>query len=230
MQPKLILKMMIDLVMTALLLCQMAYIRIGETAHEWLGAAMFLLFIAHHILNRTWYQNLLKGRYSAVRILQTAVNILVFLSMIGLMVSGIILSRAVFAFLSISGRMGFARTLHMLASYWGFILMSAHLGLHWGMVMGAVRKMTGRKAPSRARTWVLRLLALTVCCLGIYTMVQESIGSYLFLKTHFVFIDMEQPLALFFAEYLAVMGLWACIAYYAAKFMRSTHHIAGGQV
>ena len=35
-------KMGIDLVMTILLLCQMAYMLIGETAHEWLGTAMFL--------------------------------------------------------------------------------------------------------------------------------------------------------------------------------------------
>ncbi len=45
-------KMGIDLVMTILLLCQMAYMLIGETAHEWLGTAMFLLFIFHHIVNR----------------------------------------------------------------------------------------------------------------------------------------------------------------------------------
>ena len=40
-------KMGIDLVMTVLLLCQMAYMLIGETAHEWMGTAMFLLFIEY---------------------------------------------------------------------------------------------------------------------------------------------------------------------------------------
>lgn len=37
-KPKLILKMTIDLVMTVLLFCQMAYMLIGETAHEWMGS------------------------------------------------------------------------------------------------------------------------------------------------------------------------------------------------
>ena len=28
----------------------------GETAHEWAGTLMLLLFIAHHILNAGWYK------------------------------------------------------------------------------------------------------------------------------------------------------------------------------
>ena len=39
MNRKTMIKMGIDLIMTALLLCQMAYMLIGETAHEWMGAA-----------------------------------------------------------------------------------------------------------------------------------------------------------------------------------------------
>ena len=90
MKPKMMLKMGIDLVMTVLLLCQMAYILVGETVHEYLGTAMFVLFILHHLL----------------------------------------------------------------------------------------------------------------------------------LRSQFVFFDMEQPLALFFAEYLAMMGLWACLAYYLSRALQ----------
>ena len=214
------LKMSIDLGMTVLLLCQMAYMLIGEIAHEWMGAAMFVLFLLHHVLNWQWYKNLAKGTYSAFRILQTVVDFLVFLSMIGLMISGIILSREVFAFLPIDGAMGFARILHMLSAYWGFLLMSVHLGLHWGMIMGMVRKMSGTKKPSFARAWTLRAAALAICGFGIYAFVKHNIADYLFVRSKFVFFDMEQPLALFFAEYLAMMGLWVCIAYYAAKALQ----------
>ena len=220
MKPKMMLKMGIDLIMTVLLFCQMAYMLIGETAHEWLGAAMFLLFILHHILNWRWYRNLIKGRYGALRILQTIVNVLVFVSMIGLMVSGVILSREVFVFLPIDGSMSFARTLHMLASYWGFILMSAHLGLHWGMIMGMVRKIGGRMKPSSLRTWILRILALVICGFGVYAFFKHNIADYLFLRSEFVFFDMEQPLALFFGEYFAMMTLWACVSYYVSKLLQ----------
>lgn len=220
MKPKMMLKMGIDLVMTVLLLCQMAYMLVGETAHEYLGTAMFVLFILHHLLNRNWYRSLKKGRYGAVRILQTAVNTLVLLCMLGLMVSGVILSREVFAFLPIQGSMGFARILHMLASYWGFVLMSVHLGLHWGMVMGMARRLCRTKEGSAVRTVVLRLLAAAVCIFGICAFVKNNIADYLFQRSQFVFFDMEQPLALFFAEYLAMMGLWVCLAYYLSRALQ----------
>ena len=219
MKPKVMLKMGLDLVMTVLLLCQMAYMLIGEAAHEWMGAAMFVLFLLHHVLNWRWYRNLVKGKYTALRILQTVVDFLVLLAMIGLMVSGIMLSREVFAFLPIRGGMGFARILHMLAAYWGFILMSVHLGLHWGMIMGMARKI-GRVSPSRVRTWIVRLFALAVSGFGIYAFLKNNIADYLFVRSQFVFFDMEQSLYLFFAEYLAMMGLWACIAYYAARLIQ----------
>lgn len=220
MKPKMMLKMGIDLVMTVLLLCQMAYMLVGETAHEYLGTAMFVLFILHHLLNRNWYRSLKKGRYGAVRILQPAVNTLMLLCMLGLMVSGVILSREVFAFLPIQGGMGFARILHMLASYWGFVLMSVHLGLHWDMVMGMARRLSRTKESAAARTVVLRLLAAAVCIFGICAFVKNNIADYLFQRSQFVFFDMEQPLALFFAEYLAMMGLWVCLAYYLSRALQ----------
>ena len=86
MQPKAILKMEVDGVMTVLLLLLMAYELVGRAAHEWIGLIMFVLLIAHHILNRGWLKNLRKGRYTPYRVLQTALAGLVLLSMPGQMV------------------------------------------------------------------------------------------------------------------------------------------------
>ena len=144
-------KMMIDLIMTVMLLCQMGYMLVGETLHEWVGTAMFLLFIVHHILNRRWYGGLQRGRYTPYRIMQILINILLLVSMAALMVSGIVMSRVVFAFLPLQGGMALARVVHMLASYWGFILMSVHLGMHWGMVMGMIRKFLGANGREQSR-------------------------------------------------------------------------------
>ena len=103
MKTKIICKIVIDCLMTILLLVLMAYRITGDVVHEWLGAVMFVLFITHNILNRKWYQSILKGKFTAFRIFQTVVNLMVFATMIGLMISGIMLSSHVFAFLSISG-------------------------------------------------------------------------------------------------------------------------------
>lgn len=76
-------RMIVNIAMTVVLLCLMAYTLVGETAHEVLGTVMFILFIIHHILNRKWFGAVTKGRYNAFRFLQTT---LVFLR-IGIRIS-----------------------------------------------------------------------------------------------------------------------------------------------
>ena len=58
MNRKQILKMTLDLLMTAVLLLLMAYELIGTLPHELLGVGMFSLFLLHHILNWSWLRNL----------------------------------------------------------------------------------------------------------------------------------------------------------------------------
>ena len=143
MKAKTIVRLSVDFLMTIFLLLLMGYQFWGETAHEWVGAGMFLLFIAHHILNGSWYKNLFRGRYPAVRILTLSLDALLLLAMLAQLYSGIVMSRYVFDFLPISGGMLLARRLHILGSYWGFLLMSLHLGLHWNMILGMMRKRFG---------------------------------------------------------------------------------------
>lgn len=217
MNPKMKLKISIDFIMTVLLLFQMAYMLTGNTLHEWTGAAMLILFILHNALNIKWYGRLLKGRYSGVRIAQTIINLALLLCMTGLMISGMIMSRVVFSFISIERGMGFARMLHMAAAYWGFLLMSVHLGLHWKMVMGMVRKMRKEKEASKLNVWILRIPAAVISGFGVYAFIKHNLISYMFLKNQFVFFDMQQTLISFLAEYAAMMVLWACLAYYISR-------------
>ena len=123
-------KLIVDAVMSALLLLLMAYELIGASVHEWLGIAMFVLVILHHGLNRKWSGNVLKGKYSPPRVLQTLLVVLVLFSMLGSMVSGIILSRHALAFLPIHGGIGWARTVHLLCGYWGFVLMGMLMAVY----------------------------------------------------------------------------------------------------
>lgn len=84
--------------MTVALLLLMPYGLVGESAHEWIGMGMFALFVAHHILNRKWLLAVGKGKYTPIRMVQTALVGIIFLSMSGSMISGAVLSRYVFAF------------------------------------------------------------------------------------------------------------------------------------
>ena len=60
-------------------------------------------------------------------ILQTVIVILLALTMIGSMVSGILLSNYIFRFVRIKGVTNLARSIHILCAYWGFLFMAVHL-------------------------------------------------------------------------------------------------------
>ena len=141
--------------------------------------------------------------------------------MLGVMASAVILSRYVFDFLSIKGGRGFARTLHMLSSYWGFCLMSLHLGMHWNMAAGTVKKLTKSKwqipAPLR------QLILMIMIGYGLYAVIHQKILTYLFLTSHFVFFNFGKDILIFLFDYTAIMGLVAAAGCYSDKrFPRST--------
>lgn len=142
-------KVIIDFLMTVLLLLLMAFQITGQEFHEWFGAGMLVLFLVHNILNFKWYKSLCRGKYSIIRVMRLVVNFAVLFSMLCLAYSGIIMSHYVFDFVSVSGQMALARQMHMAASYWGFVLMSVHLGFHWGMVVGIAGKIARNLILSR---------------------------------------------------------------------------------
>ncbi len=216
MKPKVICKTGVDLFMTILLLLLMARQITGDVAHEWLGAGMFALWIGHHVLNMKWYGHIGKGKYTPFRRIQLAVNGFLLLAMMGSMISGVILSREVFRFLPVSGGIALARPLHILSAYWGFVLMALHLGLHWNVILGRIRKAAGPVSSSKVKM-ALRIAGGAVALYGIYGFVKNQFFDYLFLRSSFVFFDFEQPLFFFFTEYMAIMELFVFLAYYGEK-------------
>ena len=222
-------KMGIDFLMTTLLLCLMTYQITGQALHEWFGAGMLVLFLLHNILNIKWYGNLFKGKYTLLRVVQGIINISVLASMLCLGFSGIVMSRHVFAELSIHGPMATARTMHLAASYWGFVLMSIHLGFHWSMILGMFRSLWGKKKTPVAFVWLIRFTAVFITGYGAYCFYNANIVSYMFLKQEFVFFDFEQSVVSIFAEYIAMMGLWVFISFYAVKGIRKITSLKKGR-
>ena len=214
---KMKIKVAIDLCMTILLLLLMAYQITGQEFHEWFGAGMLVLFLVHNILNYKWYKNLLNGRYSLGRVLQTAINFAVLASILCLAYSGIVMSNYVFGFVSVKGAMALARQMHMATSYWGFVLMGIHLGFHWGMVVGIAKKAAGDRKIPKVVLWMSRIAAFAIAGYGAVCFYKANIVSYLFLKNQFAFFDFEQSAVSVFSEYMAMMGLWVFAGYYFMK-------------
>jgi len=217
MKIKKVLKIIVDITMTMLFLVLMAYHVTGNLLHEWLGVILFALFILHHILNTNWYKSLFKGKYTALRLFMTTVNILLFIAMIGMMASGIMLSRNVFGFLNLRAGI-FGRRLHMVSTAWGYCLMAAHIGLHWGSVIGMMKKK--RTLPE----WVnitLRCAAAAAALYGCYAFIYRQLGKRMFLLLEFVFFDYDEPIIFFLADYICILILFAAISYYISQMIKN---------
>lgn len=213
-------KILLDAMMMFLLLFLMGYQLWGEAAHEWAGAAIFLLFILHNILNLAWYRNLFKGRYNPMRIAVLIVNVLLILTMICLMVSSVILSRYAFAFLPVHGFMSLGRMMHMAAAYWGFVLIAAHLGLHWNMLLGMAERFIKAENHSAGARMAVVLAGTGIALYGFTVFIRRDLLTYMFLRTEFVFLDYNESMLLFYLDYLALMGLFIYIAHYGLKLLK----------
>jgi hypothetical protein len=194
----------------------MTYRVTGDAPHEWIGIAVSILFVVHNAVNWRWYRGLLKGKYDFRRILNTTINLLLLATMTTLVISGVMLSRTVFAFMGFSGGMGM-RQAHTSAAYWGLILISVHVGMHWEMIMAAMRRMMKIMKPNRLRIIALRVITALIFAYGIYASFDRDMGAKLFLGYSFDFWNPDRPAVLFFTSNLAIMSVYICVTHYALK-------------
>ena len=220
MKLKAFIKRIIDAAMILLIPVLMAEILTGQQAHEWLGTGMVLLFVLHHILNFGWMRNLFKGKYSPLRCAGTALNILLLFDFLALASSGVMMSGFVFEWLPFSGGMITARTLHLFASHWGFILMSLHTGMHWKLILGMCKRKLPEIKSGDVFLWLLRGAAFGIVLFGIYAFAQQKMTDYLFMRTHFVFFDETKFVFMFYAEVAAMIGMFIVAGHYLGLILQ----------
>ena len=177
------------------------YDAVGESlesglVHEILGMILFVLWVVHLVLNRAWIKGLLKGKYNALRIMRTVINCGVILCVLLLIVSGIILSNHLFAWLEIESGASFARTAHMLASHWYLFFVSLHIGLHLSLFV-------------RGKVAMGVVSALGVY--GVYAFIERGLWKYMTLQQPFFSLDLEHGCLLFTLDYIAIMALFAVV-------------------
>ena len=198
-------RMIVDISMTVILPLLMAYSLIGETFHEIAGITMFVLFVVHQILNRKWYASLFKGKYTARRVFQTVVNLLLLIFMILQPISGILMSKHLFTFIEVPGAAATAREIHLVLAYWGFALMCVHAGTHLTAPLSKLKK-------KHKGVWIAVVSSLAaVSAYGVYAFIKRQIADYMFMKSAFVFFDFSEPRVFFFLDYLAVMVLFGTL-------------------
>ena len=204
-------RIIVNTAMTVLLPMLMAYSLIGEQFHEAIGTLLFVLFILHQALNRRWYHALFKGKYSARRFFQVALDAALLLSMILQSVSGILLSKYLYSSLPISGVSAVSREIHLVFAYWEFVLMCIHAGTH---LAAPVRRLRKRE---KTAGMVFTVLCSAIAIYGAAAFVKRQFPDYMLRKSAFAFFDFSEPKICFFLDYLAIMILFAALGYVLAR-------------
>lgn len=219
MNPNMFIKLVIDLMMTVSMLVAMAYHITGNMIHELVGVFLFVLFMVHNILNRRWYKTIFKGKYKVQQILSIAVNLLFLLTIAVALISAVPISRDIFPFIPINNDM-IVRQIHVLSAYWGFILMAVHIGISWGRIISAARKMTGIITTSRVRTIAFRFLAVLIVVYGVQISFERDMGSRLLIYNPFGYWGFDESIVNFLIDFLYVMGIYITGTHYTLKFIQ----------
>lgn len=219
MKPTAKIKICVDAVMYLLFLLLMGQYLLQDAPHEWLGLAAGIFFILHNILNYKWYKALFKGKYKAMRVVQTVVNIFLLLAVLGCMLSGIFASQFIFDVGS-GSTIEFGRFLHLVTTAWAFILMSAHLGLHCTKFMGMAKKIPMSQTAKIVSCRIFRILVLALCVYGVYLFIDRRFWEELF---HLIDYQKEYDESKTFFAYLVestvLSTMFTAVAYYAKKLI-----------
>ena len=207
-------KKLLDIAMTIMFIILMGYYITGNTVHEILGTITFILFIIHNILNIKWYKSIFKGKHNFQRTFHIVINLLLFLAMIGMMISGIMISSKVFSFLDIPTTM-FARRLHMLSTSWGFVLMSIHVGFH---ITGLMNKLNN-KMKNNIFEYVYYLVLILMIIIGAYSFISNKLYEDMFLLNDFKFYNYEQNPIAFYLKYIMIFLCISLVVYFIFKFI-----------
>ncbi len=190
--------------LTVLLLYLMAFQVTGDVLHEWLGIGMTVILIFHHILNCKWYKSIFKGKYSPYRIVMTAVNLLLLVSIALTALSGMSMSGHAVAFMYGLINVMTARKLHLAMSYWSFILMGVHIGLH-------MKAMTA-KLPNKGKM-IFKAILTGVSGVGLWLFLKSGIVNYITFKMHFAFLDYTTAKWLIILQNLTMLTFFVFIGY-----------------
>ncbi|WP_454622063.1 DUF4405 domain-containing protein [Bradyrhizobium cenepequi] len=213
-------RLLADLVAAGLLVFGLSYWWLGNTAHELAGTAMFLLLIAHNVLNRRFYGMIARTRREARGLFNVAVTLALIVAMAALLVTSVLISNTLSGFMSPFG--GFtARQIHTLAAYWVLVIVAVHLGLRWPVIMGVARNLFGIAKPNAVRAWALRLVAVAIAVHGVWSSFALAIGTKLTMQMTLDWWNFEEFVAGFFVHCVAIAGLYICLTYYAMKWLQA---------
>jgi len=116
----------------------------GIPIHEWLGIGFGIALVYHMLLHWAWIVNTLRrivGKLSAIQRIRALVDILLFVDMVILVVTGLWISEVAMGQLGLGILPGFAwRQLHFLTANLSIWLVALHLALSWSWIADTTKR------------------------------------------------------------------------------------------
>jgi hypothetical protein len=186
--------------------------------HEIFGTMLFALLGWHLAVNRTWFRNLLRGRYDTRRAITLVLHLLLIANMLVLLVTSVVISKSIFEFLPIPDSI-YLRDVHWFAAYWVMVIVGVHLGLHWSRIMAMVRTTLRLSPVDSARTLVLRIAAAALAGFGVWSFTVLGVWAKLTFTYSLEFWDFTAAVTPFFGHWAGVVSLPAIITHYGIKVL-----------
>ena len=111
------------------------------------------------------------------------------------------------------------RQIHLVASYWGLILMGIHTGTHLSFIS---KRVNVKKLFIR---YMIICLDMAVCLYGVYAFLKQQIWKYMFLVSSFVFLNYDENVVIVITDYLAVIMLFANIGFLITQFFKTKNGV-----
>lgn len=211
-------RLVLPAAMAALLLFALAYWWLENLPHEIFGTVLFALLGWHLAVNRTWFKNLVRGRYDTRRTITLVLHLLLIANMLVLLITSVVISKSVFEFLSIPDSI-YLRDVHWFAAYWVMAIVGVHLGLHWSRVMAMVRTTLRLSPANSGRTLVLRIAAAVLAGFGVWSFTVLGVWAKLTFTYSLDFWDFTAAVTPFFGHWAGVVSLPAIISHYGMKVL-----------
>ena len=167
-----LLKIILDIIMVVAFVLLFNYKTPGMLFHEVVGLAIGVVILIHCGLNWKWIKGVSLKIFKHKLPLKTRIgyilNILLLLSVIFIIVSGLLISKKLFPGLALSGGKGL-QGLHISVSYFCLLLIGIHIGLHWNFVMNSFKKLFKITEQKKIYSYISRVLAVLLLTFGIYS-------------------------------------------------------------
>ncbi len=213
-----LLRLALDVVAAGLILMGLSYWWLGNTVHEIVGTAMFLLVIMHNVFNRRWYGTISASRRETRGLINIGVTALLLVAMLVLLVTSIFVSNTLSGLMPSYGRFT-VREIHTLAAYWMLVIVAVHLGFRWPLIMKAARSLCGISKPNAVRRFLLRTIAIAIAIHGIWSSFVLGLGTKLAMQVTLDWWNFDESVAGFFVHCIAIVGFFVFLSYYTLKWI-----------